>query len=74
MAEGWYDPATESRANERAQAAPITADGGYNNDDSDEDADEIGPAVPRRTPGDRAGPAIPSLQDLEYRKGGSRIH
>ncbi|ORY14339.1 hypothetical protein BCR34DRAFT_479758 [Clohesyomyces aquaticus] len=81
LAEGWYDPATLQKAGQTASSqprrptppskprdsperasAPAPADA-----DPDSDDDEIGPAPPRDISLRRAGPAVPRLDDLQYR-------
>ncbi len=43
---------------------------GGEDDDEDEDEDEFGPAPPEGSSvGRRAGPAVPSMQDIELRNG-----
>jgi hypothetical protein len=84
LAEGWYDPAMLARSVERYQSraedytasrsiarAPSAVESHKhsrdNNADDDDDEDEddgYGPALPKK----HAGPAIPSIQDLQYRE------
>jgi hypothetical protein len=63
LAEGWYDPSTKSKADERAASQPAH-ETAYSDDDR-----EIGPDIPATFAGEKSGPAIPSLQDLDYRNG-----
>lgn len=79
LAEGWYDPKTKERADERAvemgivqpktRHEPERAKSGpqpiSNVEAADEDDDdEFGPALPVQ----RSGPSVPSLQDLQHRQ------
>ena len=79
LAEGWYDPKTKDRADERAlemgvqpqgareppsqRSMSVPRDGSV--EAADEDDDDFGPAPP---PGQRSGPSVPSLQDLQHRQ------
>lgn len=80
LAEGWYDPKTRERADERAlemgeparksaQPAlprPVSATPSEPRPEvADDDDDDFGPALP---PGPRSGPSVPSLQDLQHRQ------
>ena len=85
LAEGWYDPATlqkakastvsqdrEDRMKNDRRPPPAPHSAKEANKQSDED--EIGPAPfirpnPRDSRHSRSGPAIPSMQDLELRRG-----
>jgi len=82
LAEGWYDPATktkaEDRARNRAEAGstqhhrrpPEDRDSYEKPQSSDQgsDVDEFGPALPDHVdPSARVGPAMPSGQDLQLR-------
>jgi hypothetical protein len=80
LAEGWYDPVTKQKANTTAQTEPPRgkkrASPSYgttikkNQAESESDEDDIGPRPPPKSGvGRRAGPVIPSIQDLEYRDG-----
>ncbi|CAK3917664.1 Hypothetical predicted protein [Lecanosticta acicola] len=77
LAEGWYDPDTKTKADERWDSRPewraptpeVTARdlhkaGEVEEDDEDEDDDGYGPALPSK----RAGASIPSLDDLQHRR------
>lgn len=85
LAEGWYEPETLRKAQASASAAASTSrtddantqrmqeDDARSGDLSD---DDVGPALPRGSKmavthagSERHGPAIPSLQDLELRRG-----
>jgi hypothetical protein len=67
LAEGWYDPQTKQKADSRAREAHVeTADSPADSDD------QFGPSLPsKRTASRKAGPGIPSRDDLEYRDGSS---
>ncbi len=63
LAEGWYDPATKAKAEDRARdrTQPDLID-------RHSDVDEFGPALPDHTDSRaRVGPAMPSGQDLQLR-------
>jgi hypothetical protein len=77
LAEGWYDPKTKERSDERAaemgvQAKPKHEPQRAIPDPStakveamdDEDDDDFGPAPPTQ----RSGPSVPSFQDLQHRQ------
>lgn len=75
LAEGWYEPGTKERADERAgevesverEAAPerrVEA-APEEEDEDEEDEDELGPALPA---GQRTGPSAPTVQDLRERE------
>ncbi|KAI9792821.1 MAG: hypothetical protein M1816_001553 [Peltula sp. TS41687] len=82
LAEGWYEPATKRRADESAHRSDTNqedhsssskdAPASDNRDRSDESEDDsFGPPLPgeldkRKT---AAGPAVPSIQDLDLRRG-----
>ncbi|KAF2673343.1 hypothetical protein BT63DRAFT_451386 [Microthyrium microscopicum] len=67
LAEGWYDPETKRRADEQALDVPPQEENVHEPKAQDSD-DEFGPAMPAHVSGGaRAGPSIPSLQDLAYR-------
>lgn len=75
LAEGWYDSATKAKAEANANSAPsrdrrdAAPDNTVSAEEQDQDSDDVGPALPRNLgTGPRRGPAIPSLQDLDYRK------
>lgn len=79
LAEGWYDPKTKERADERAlemeeegpsqarsrHARPQSAPGESRQQPADEEDDDFGPALP---PGPKSGPSVPSVQDLQHRQ------
>lgn len=80
LVEGWYDPKTKERADERAlemdqqesslrngfrHAHPQSAPSIPRQEHVDEDDDDFGPALP---PGPRSGPSVPSIQDLQHRQ------
>jgi len=82
LVEGWYDPATKVKAEdrvrnrvqvnstERHRRSPGDRDSYKRSQviDQDSDADEFGPALPdRENLRARAGPAMPSGQDLQLR-------
>ena len=75
LAEGWYDPQTKRRADERYQGAssrireePIQADNRRDgNEERENDDDDYGPALPKSSSARSAGPAIPTFQDLRHR-------
>jgi hypothetical protein len=80
LAEGWYDPATKEKANTTTNADPprgkkraspsYGADVKTQVEASESEEDDIGPRPPPKAgSGRRAGPVIPSMQDLEYRDG-----
>lgn len=68
LSEGWYDPETLRKALVSATEAEGEMGAGKEGSDSEE---EIGPALPGqgREGGGRMGPSIPSLQDLELKRG-----
>ena len=74
LAEGWYDPATLAKAR-RGVDEPTGRSTSWResrdvSDDNEDDDDEYGPTLPGLArPGDRSGPTIPSMQDLEMRNG-----
>jgi hypothetical protein len=79
LAEGWYDPKTKERADERAlemggqpqttreplPKRPTSTPRDQQLEAADEDDDDFGPALP---PGQRSGPSVPSFQDLQHRQ------
>ena len=78
LAEGWYDPETKRKADTivpvghqsvrnrpRSQLAPGVA---RILDAQDKEDDEYGPALPDASGAPRVGPAIPTLQDLQYKR------
>lgn len=82
LAEGWYDPATKERANERFERTrekpkhprpdrrppPDWEPKRELGIPPDSDDDDFGPALPRNIETSRkSGPAIPSAQDLQLR-------
>ncbi|KAK3710856.1 hypothetical protein LTR37_010080 [Vermiconidia calcicola] len=81
LAEGWYDPETKKRADERfAQERDrrpstkvaerrIEEQRGPHapSEDDDEEDDGYGPTLPS-TGGSRLGPTVPSFQDLQYKR------
>ena len=83
LAEGWYDPATLEKARTSvAQMQPNTrrdeSQGDKNADmneegpeeEGEDEEDEYGPVLPTgRGGGLSLGPTIPTMQDLELRKG-----
>lgn len=78
LAEGWYDPETKRRADERWETRPTRraplperpeqdlgkAEAEHNADEEDEDDDGYGPALPSK----HLGPSIPSLDELQHRR------
>lgn len=78
LAEGWYDPKTKERADERAAEMGIQPDTRHEPQRvvqgsssiakieamDEEDDDDFGPALPTQKP----GPSVPSLQDLQHRQ------
>lgn len=85
LAEGWYDPATLQKARASAATAPSIAEpetrlrespqyGSPTGAEESSEEDIVGPTLPGQDASihrskKRAGPAIPSLQDLELRRG-----
>ena len=85
LAEGWYDPATLHKAQISAASASSIAEPErrlrgspqYGSPAGAEESSEeelVGPTLPGRDKSthrsnNRAGPAIPNLQDLELRRG-----
>ena len=82
LAEGWYEPETLRKAQASATASASRPDkkAQSQKDARSEDLsdDDVGPALPRgrsemaiasQAGNERHGPAIPSLQDLELRRG-----
>ena len=78
LAEGWYDPGTKGRADERSvegrdkrllprPTSEQKAARRVSNASSDEDKDGYGPTLPREEASRRRGPTVPSLQDLQHR-------
>jgi hypothetical protein len=73
LAEGWYDPETKLKADERADEEPRQQprqpkdDAPDEEDDDDDDDEEIGPSLP--TANRKSGVAIPKIQDLVLRDG-----
>jgi hypothetical protein len=78
LAEGWYDPDTKARADERAkepqsrQAPEYVSQRGERKRVSkpvseDEDEDGYGPTLPTAS-GPRAGPSVPNFQDLQHKR------
>jgi hypothetical protein len=79
LAEGWYDPKTKERADERAlemgaqpqttreplPQRPTSTSRDQQLEAADEDDDDFGPALP---PGQKSGPSVPSMQDLQHRQ------
>jgi len=79
LAEGWYDPKTKERADERAlemgaqpqttreplPQRPTSTPQDQQLEAADEDDDDFGPALP---PGQKLGPSVPSMQDLQHRQ------
>ena len=85
LAEGWYDPSTLQKTQRSAASASSIAEperrlrgspqygSPVGTEDSSEE-DVVGPTLPgqddsNRRSNERAGPAIPNLQDLELRRG-----
>lgn len=79
LAEGWYDPKTKERADERAAEMGIqpkakngpqrtvqssSSTAKFEAMDDEEDDDDFGPALPVQ----RSGPSVPSFQDLQHRQ------
>ncbi|GAB7363110.1 hypothetical protein MBLNU230_g3401t1 [Neophaeotheca triangularis] len=80
LAEGWYDPGSKQRADDRAaeddqmialplsrpatEAAPKPTPARVQSDE-DEDEDDFGPALPKQS--SKSGPRVPTLEDLDYR-------
>ena len=85
LAEGWYDPATLQKARGSAATASSIAEpekrlrgspqyGSPRGAEESSEEDIVGPTLPGQDTSihrsnKRAGPAIPSLQDLELRRG-----
>lgn len=80
LAEGWYDPRTLRKAQgemgwgERTRSASgVNQDGDADEEEEEEEeeGEEFGPDLPRpgSGPGHSSGPTIPSIQDLQLRKG-----
>ena len=90
LAEGWYEPAALQKAigsapkpsfslasvRHRQSSLPHGGDkiDRLPGNESDEDDDAVGPALPTQSPRDgrnvsRLGPAIPGMQDLELKRG-----
>lgn len=80
LAEGWYDPETKRKADESAHRPDMSRGRASNYEDTeelddqerrDESEDDIfGPPLPGKPDTRRAaGPVIPSVQDLELRRG-----
>jgi hypothetical protein len=70
LAEGWYDPQTKHKADSRANDAQ--AEKPESPEDSEDD--EFGPSLPgQKTKRGKAGPGIPSRDDLEHRDGVSPV-
>jgi len=80
LAEGWYDPKTKERADERAlemgmqpqttresppQRSTSTRRDQLREPADEDDDDDFAPALP---PGQKSGPSVPSLQDLQHRQ------
>ena len=82
LAEGWYDPETKKRADQRAdqrvgQAKHKKSPRPASKDDISRDAnaetssnedDDYRPTLPSSEDLKRSGPAVPSLQDLQHRQ------
>lgn len=81
LAEGWYDPNTKQRADERVgkgsevaiesfKKPPVTvnreAPPPKDQSEEQDDDDDFGPAPPTHTT--KSGPKVPNLEDLDYRK------
>jgi len=78
LAEGWYDPKTKERADERAaemgfqpkarhepqRAKPESSSTAKVEAMDEEDDDDFGPALPVQ----KSGPSVPSFQDLQHRQ------
>lgn len=78
LAEGWYDPKTKERADERAvemgvqpktrhevqRVTPGSHPVAKIEAAEDDDDDDFGPALPMH----RSGPSVPSFQDLQHRQ------
>ena len=79
LAEGWYDPSTLRQATSSSQPQRHTTIKNrtpsiVREEKSESDDDELGPLLPgelleQRGRWARAGPAIPSIQDLELKRG-----
>lgn len=85
LAEGWYDPATLQKALGSTASAPSVAEpenrlrgspqyGSPTGAEESSEEDIIGPTLPGHDTSihgsnQKAGPAIPNLQDLELRRG-----
>ncbi|KAK5169430.1 uncharacterized protein LTR77_005406 [Saxophila tyrrhenica] len=83
LAEGWYDPETKRKADDRAKVSrrpspprrPFVSDALPNASGSrngtvskeDESDDDLGPA-PATSGGERYGPSAPGFQDLQYKR------
>jgi len=81
LAEGWYDPETKRKADERYISRPQNLDripDGPRNagpraqetepSEDDDGDDHYGPTLPDAVAGRSVGPAIPNLQDLQHRR------
>ena len=85
LAEGWYDPAALQKARGSAASASSVAEpekqlrgsphyGSPTDADESSEEDIVGPTLPGHgisihRSNNKAGPAIPNLQDLELRRG-----
>ena len=85
LAEGWYDPITLQKAQSSAASASSTTEperrprgspqyGSPAGAEDSSEEDVVGPTLPgqdnsNHKSNERAGPAIPNLQDLELRRG-----
>ena len=80
LAEGWYDPATKEKADQRyksdlkdrgpkhtAQRNQVARQSRGDRSDNDED-DDYGPVLPGGETTRKVGPAIPNFQDLQQRR------
>ena len=79
LAEGWYDPATLRKAQASAASKETGSTSQHTNnrphkDYGSSDEDSFGPALPEQGAAShpahkKPGPAIPTMQDLDLRKG-----
>jgi hypothetical protein len=80
LAEGWYDPATKTKADSRSAEeydpkmsknpghARDVAKQRHNHSSNDFDDDDYGPALPSKEATRKLGPAVPNFQDIQQRR------
>jgi hypothetical protein len=80
LAEGWYDPATKTKADSRSaeEYDPRTsklsghdrdvAKQRHNRTSNDDEDDDYGPPLPSKEAIRKSGPAVPNFQDIQQRK------